>query len=404
MTRFLALLLALSLVIAPTAVFAHDGEMPVVFCGDLDDETCDLLHESQEVMLEVASYVGNSEISFSLQNVPGVPLKDASVTINAAQVTYLDPDYAAEMRDMMMGAKEAMQDDMKGFIEDYFAMTADLYNRLSFDIQMDIALSDDIAEFLSNESGLDIPTELSLDMVLLDGVMYMNLDDIASALPEAGVPEGWIGMEIAKLMEEQMATSLDNMDSKEMQSQMASMSVALGMLNAGSDEAIQEALNDIVIMERLEDGEVDGTEVAQVQGTVDFAALLTNETILGMIFDAIEASGQDVSQLDGMNPEEVAGMLQLVAPMITQGIEWSQTQIIGLDDGLLYGQAIEMNWDMASVLQLAAMGMGGGRPAKRAKDKPTFQLSAMLTQSDFDDAPEIVAPEDATIIPLDELQ
>lgn len=404
MTRFLALLLALSLVIAPTAVFAHDGEMPVVFCGDLDDETCDLLHESQEVMLEVASYVGNSEISFSLQNVPGVPLKDASVTINAAQVTYLDPDYAAEMRDMMMGAKEAMQDDMKGFIEDYFAMTADLYNRLSFDIQMDIALSDDIAEFLSNESGLDIPTELSLDMVLLDGVMYMNLDDIASALPEAGVPEGWIGMEIAKLMEEQMATSLDNMDSKEMQSQMASMSVALGMLNAGSDEAIQEALNDIVIMERLEDGEVDGTEVAQVQGTVDFAALLTNETILGMIFDAIEASGQDVSQLDGMNPEEVAGMLQLVAPMITQGIEWSQTQMIGLDDGLLYGQAIEMNWDMASVLQLAAMGMGGGRPAKRAKDKPTFQLSAMLTQSDFDDAPEIVAPEDATIIPLDELQ
>ena len=405
MKRVLSLLLVCLIVLSPTAVFAQsDSTMPVI-CGDLDEETCDLLHQSQAAMKEVASSVQNTEFQLSLQNAPQFPVQDASVDVNVAQVTYIDTEYMKEVEEMMLGASEAMADDMEGFMKDYMAAIAGVYSHLSLDMEMDIELSEEIAEFASDQAGFDVPTNLATDIRLVDGILYINLDDISSAMPDLGIPTGWFGVEIAALMEEQMAKAAEEManPSEEMQAQMASMMMGMSFANMGQNEELVDALNQIVVMERMDDTEVNGTAVAEVVGVVDFTALLTNETILNLVFELIKSSGQDIPELDSMDPAEVAGMLQLVAPMLTQGLDWTQTQHIGLEDGLVYGTAIDMTWDMSSVLQLAAVGMGG-KPAKRSKDKTVFEMHVASESSDFNDAPEISAPEEVMIIPLSELE
>lgn len=404
MKRILSLVFVLLLVLSPTAVFAQSDSMMPVFCGNLDEETCDLLNQSQAAMKEVASSVNNAEVQISLQNVPDFPIADASADMNLKQIFYIDTDYVKGLEEMMMGASEAMADDMEGFMKDYMMEVAGLYSHMSFDMELDIQLSDEIAEFASAQAGFDIPANLTTDMRLVDGVMYINLDDLSSALPDLGIPGGWYGIEIAQLMEEQMAKAADEMQnpSEEAQAQMMGMMMGMSFANVGQNEELMNALNDIVFMERLDDTEVNGTEVAQIVGDVDFNALLTNETVLNFIFDLLKNSGQEIPELDSMDPAEIAGMLQLVAPMLTQGMSWTQTQLIGLDDAYVYGSSVDMTWDMSSVLQLAAMG-SGGRPVRRA-EKTTFELHADAESSDFNDAPEITAPEDAMIIPLSELE
>ena len=150
MKRVLSLLLVCLIVLSPTAVFAQsDSTMPVI-CGDLDEETCDLLHQSQAAMKEVASSVQNTEFQLSMQNAPEFPVKDASVDLNVAQVTYIDTEYMKEVEEMMLGASEAMADDMEGFMEDYMAAIAGVYSHLSLDMEMDIELSEEIAQFASD--------------------------------------------------------------------------------------------------------------------------------------------------------------------------------------------------------------------------------------------------------------
>lgn len=405
MKRILSLLLVLSLLLLPTTVFAQDKDAPFVFCGDLDEETCDLLHQSQAAMKEVASSVQEAQIDLSLQNVPNFPVKDASVQVDMTNVIYVDPAYMQELEDMMTNASEAMADDMHGFMQDYMMKSAGLYSRMSLDTQLDIQLSEEIADFATSQAGFEMPTDLTTDIRLVDGILYINLDDISSALPDLGIPTGWYGIEIARLMEEQMSTAMAELEnpSEQTQAQMAGMMVGMSLANIGKNEALQDALNQIVIMDRLDDGDVNGVEVAQIESIIDFNALLTNETVLALVFDLLKNSGQDIPELDNMDPAEVAGMLQLVAPMLTQGLDLVAVQQIGLDDGYVYGSAIDMTWDMSSVIQLAAMG-SGGRPARRSRDKTIFELHTSSQGSDFNDAPEIVAPEDAMIIPLESLQ
>ncbi|MFN8442675.1 MAG: hypothetical protein U0175_18010 [Caldilineaceae bacterium] len=404
MKRILILFLVLLMALAPTAVFAQSDETPYVFCGDLDQESCDLLHQSQEAMKEVSSSVQNSEIQLSLQNVPNFPIKDASGKINLDTNFYVDTAFMQEMQDMMKNASESMADDMEGFMKDYMDKVAGVYSHMSFDMGMDIQLSDEVSEYLSSQAGIDIPSDLTIEIRLVDGVMYINLDDISSALPDLNIPTGWYGIDIATLMETQMASAMDQMSnpSEQTQAQMAGMMMGMSLANLSENKDLQDALKNIVILERLDDSEVDGVPVAEIQSTIDFNALLTNETILNMVFEMLKNSGQDIPQLDSTSPAEVAGMLQLVAPMLTQGLDWVQTAQIGLDDGYVYGQTMDMNWDMSSVIQLAAMG-SGARPA-RSKEKTTFEMHVTNNASDFNDAPEISAPEDAVLIPLDAMQ
>lgn len=404
MKRILILFLVLMMALAPTAVFAQSDEAPYVFCGDLDQESCDLLHQSQEAMKEVSSSVQNTEIQLSLQNVPTSPIKDASGQINLDTTSYVDTAFMQEMQDMMMNASASMADDMEGFMKDYMDKVVGVYSHISFDMGVDVQLSDEVAKYLSSQAGFDIPSDLTTEVRLVDGVMYINLDDISSALPDLNIPTGWYGIEIAKLMETQMASAMDQMSnpSEQTKAQMTGMMMGMSLANLSENKDLQDALKNIVILERLDDGKVEDVPVAEIQSTIDFNALLTNETILNMVFDILKNSGQDIPQLDSTSPAEVAGMLQLVAPMLTQGLDLVQTSQIGLDDGYVYGQTMDMNWDMTSVIQLAAMG-SGVRPA-RTKAKTTFEMHVANNVSDFNDAPEISAPEDAVIIPLDSMQ
>lgn len=404
MKRILILFLVFTMLLSPTAVFAQASDTPYVFCGDLDTETCDLLHQSQAAMKEVSSSVQSSEIQLSLQNVPNSPIQDASGQLNLDTTLYVDTQYMQQVEDMMKNASTSMADDMEAFMKDYMDTVAGIYSHMSFDIGMDLQLSDEVVQYLSSQAGFDLPSELTTEIRLVDGVMYINLDDVSSSLPDLNIPTGWFGVEIAKLMEAQLASAADQManPSAETQAQMAGMMMGMSFADLSGNEDLQNALGDILMLERLDDSEVDGVPVAEVQTTVDFNALLTNETILNMVFEILKNSGQDIPELNSTNPAEVAGMLQLVAPMLTQGLDWVQTQQIGLDDGYVYGSTMKMNWNLSSLLQLVAMS-SGARPA-RSQNQTTFEMNVTNNASDFNDAPEITAPEDAMIIPLEAMQ
>jgi hypothetical protein len=403
--RILLMLLVVMLALAPTAVFAH-SEMPPVFCGDLSEKDCDLLKESQAVMMEVTEQTSTGNMIIRLANIPGSPVKDAAVSIDINLISQVDPEMNKRAQEFVHNAADALAEDMQGFMQDYTDFVVDIYNSMGLDMELTIELSDELAAFASEQAGIELPNIFNLDVRLLDGFLYFNLSDIASSLPDLGIPEGWMGLDFVSLLEQEMASSTNMLESsgEDAQAMMAGLNIGLAFSGLNNNEELLDMFNDFVSMERLPDGRVGNTRVAEVQGTVDFAAMFSNSTLIDLIMTQIEASGASQElDMEGMNPEELVGMLQLVAPMVTQGMEWTQIQRIGIDDGYLYGSEVAMNWDMSAVLQLAAMGQGQTTKRPKANERPTFELSVVSENSDFDDAPDIEAPEDAQLIPLEAL-
>jgi len=75
---------------------------------------------------------------------------------------------------------------------------------------------------------------------------------------------------------------------------------------------------------------------------------------------------------------------------------------IGLDDNYVYRTETHFNWDLKSIMGIAAMAQGGQKSAM-PKTAPELNFDVETDYMDFNKAPTIEKPEDAVIIPLDQM-
>lgn len=389
--KWFLLCLALFLIVAPTgSAFAQD-ENPYVTCGDLAAEDCDIVRAASEAMQGLSSYSSTVDFDIALTDLPSLPA-DISFSFASDGTFALDPEITTALMEMqLMGADELAEN-----MPQMFETLADLYFTLGFDMVVDVSVSEDLAALIGQSAGTQIPDAITLAMRMTEGYFYLNLDELAAVMPEAEGMQGWIGFDIGTLMSDSLQAAAEQLEAGGEAAQAMGSAAAMTM----QQQALMTAAKDYVTVTRLEDSEVDGTPVAQFQYDFDAAGFIGSPEFNSFLTEqlkAMAATNPDAAA-SGLTPENidmVSAMLPMMGPMLLSGLTWQTTTSIGLEDNFQYGSESHIAWDLSGVLRLAQMPSSG---------QPMFELHMTSANSDFDSAPAIEAPEDATIIPLEQLQ
>jgi hypothetical protein len=350
------------------------AQMSPVVCGDLAEADCEILQQNHQAMLGLESSAFSLNADFTLANIPDMP---NNVTFSMSGSGAVSGDTSAlvmspDMTMTMMSDPEAYADFMTTLFE-------------AVDVEMSIVLN--LPPELVEETNGDVPARIPLDIVLVDGVGYMNFSTLRDAVGEAGesFPEGWYGIDISGLVGEALAMS----------DAMGSMS-GMDMMDpeAFAQFSDPEFLSNFMRVERLDDTTAaDGSAVASFHTEVDYQALMSDPAMQDLIMQSVQAQGEEISEAD---MAEISAMMS----QMFQGLTLDIFTTIGLDDFYTRSTQVTMNFDMESIVMLMGPEMGDDMPEGPA---PVLMFNLNITQSDFNSVETITAPENATVIPLESL-
>jgi hypothetical protein len=331
------MLMVLALVAFGGSAMAQD---PV--CGSLTGADCDVLTQAAAAQAELSS----ATFTFTLDIAVGeqaIPLTgDGSYSFDPAVKAELEAIDPATLQTDPTAALNVLGTALKGF---------------------DGSL---------NINAMGLPLEL----ILVDGVGYLNFEALAPMLggAQAGVPAGWAGLDLNGAVE-MMAPMLQGMDMSEMQTQ----------VDPAQQDALMAAVSNNVTVVRGED--VDGQAV--FVSTFDFGGLLQDEAFLGLVM-AQAAPGQELTE------EQLAQMNEMLSAM-GNGINISFTQTIDLTTYYTTGVSFDFDLDGAT-LAAAAASVG-------EETGPVDDISIVLDLdfADFNAAPALSAPAGAQVSTIQEL-
>jgi len=370
----LSLILALFLLLVLTVIGPTTAQdmMGYTYCGDLPQADCDLLMASAEAMKGVHSSTIDFNMNFQISDVPDMPFENLALGLAANGAFAIDP----ALMDMM----SSMQADPMQFADPQagMALVGDLIEGISGDFTITINLPPELAAMGGPDA--NIPETLSFDFRMVDGVAYVNLDQIAEAIPDADVPPGWMGADISSLFA-QMSDM--GMDSAAMLDQEAMAEYMQSIMNP-------ETMSAFLTIERVDDGEAMGQTLAVFKTTFDFAAFIQSDAYQNFLNAQMELAMGDaeVSAEDQAEIDEVMGMMMGAM----EGIVFEQTTAVGLDDHYVHETTLFMSWDLGSFISAI-------EPEADASEA-LLTIDASAHVSDFNSDVTVAVPEDATLIPL----
>jgi hypothetical protein len=388
----LVLLLVALMVFSAAPVFAQT--MPEPFCGQLSEDDCTLLKESQTAQMGLSSYTSSVDATTTVAGLPGLPADELTFNWTQDATLFLDPDVTSQMMELQSAGPEAIMKNM----DDFKTITVDFYKTLGVDATVDFTMPAEIAGILSAQAGMKVPEELNLHVILKDGFAYIATEGLAfldPSLPDMGE---WLGVDLAGAVEMGLDQSMNSSDPAQQQAMMQSLGIS-SMLNS---EQVRSLVEDFVLVNRLDDAQVDDTDVAVFEHGFDFAGFLASPGFWQLIednLDTINAMSQTPVTAEELQQARMA--LTFLGPALLQGLELKATNSIGLEDYYNYAQSVDFNWDLSGLLQMAAS--TGAIPAGGPTDA-SVSLLIDATNADFDAAPEIEAPADAIIVPLNGAQ
>lgn len=390
--KYFSLFLVLIMILA-TFGTAFAQEPP--FCGDLAEEDCALLQSSQAAMLGVSDYQSANTMVVSVAGLPGLPAEVTEVGLALNAAWSADEAGLAAIAELAsipqsdMALATVQQPDL------LIAMAAGIDAAMTANMEM----TPELAQMLTAQaSGVPVPDALTLDMVLLDGVFYIDLSPLASY----GAYDGWVGMPLTDYLvavkdtgyfEERAA----QMDPATLAQTDPATALTLAIQNALLDPKLYESA---LTVERSDDVDMDGATAAVFVTTFDAATWLTSPefaALMKSIVDSGAVSGADAAQLD-----QAMQMLPMFAPMLFQGLSVQEAKAVGVDNSYLYGTSFNLMWDMASLIQMAAM--SGQLPEGLDPNAATaIQIRTEGMNSDFGNAQEITAPADAAMFTVEQM-
>lgn len=397
----LTIVLLLSFLLVPAAAFAQDDECT----GPLDLDS-GLLADSREAMMALTSYATEAGVDISLTDAPSLPSELAfNMLINGEFA--IDPDLTERMQ-ALQGMDPA---EMEENVEEILGLIVELYQTIAFNMEMDLGFSTDLANLIAVNSGLPsgfLPSSISLPTRMSEGFFYFNVDDIAENFDVPPGVEGWFGMDYGTLMADAIDQAMVQMEEGAAAGGVAEMATSMG---AGM--AMQEAIKQYASAEAIGVSELDGVEVCEVQTTYDIAGFLSDPAFISMITEQMKmqmAMQEEMGMPEGEMPmteadiDMVADMVPMLAPMLLSGLIAETTSYIGLEDALVYSSATDIDWDMGSLLSMAAAMMEPGSAPAEMSAAPVFSMSVTQENSAFDEPFEVVTPDPVQIIPLDQLE
>jgi hypothetical protein len=322
------------------------------FCGDLSQSDCQILRDSAAAMQALESTTFHLVADMSVTNVPNMPFDALTFRLTG------DGSFAADVAQFQMPDLTSLE----GMT--FFQLQADLLRSVSADSTLTLELPANLTELLSTEE-LTIPDTISLDLRMVDGVAYLNLDEIAQLAPS--VPQGWVGFDLAEFYDGVLPTMLEDASN-------ASFDVVSLTLELMKPENMMR----FVTIERLPDRVLVEQDMAVFQTSIDYAAMLDIPAFRDMLTGAL-------GEADEVNVEESLAAIRAMYEGMTLVI----VKCIGIEDKLVHSTEVQMAWDLAAFAETT------GEEAA-----PQFAFNLLVAQEEFNTAAEVVAPEDATMLPL----
>lgn len=400
-SKVLSLLLVLVLLLATFSTALAQTEP---FCGDLDEADCALLTTATENMMDVASYTAEAEYRAQLVGIPGLPLSEASVDVMVGGAFAYDDAALAAAQQLGMATS---QEDIAALMSDSPELFVDFYNGWSFDAQIDVAISEDLAAALSADAGVAIPTALAVPLILKDGILYVDVTELAPLMEGGEGMEGWIGFELGRVLEasveqgvfEQAAASMDP-EAMAMAGgeDAATVAALMGLQAALSDP---KAFEQFQTIERADDEDVNGMPVAVFVTTFDVLSFISSPQFVDLIMGLADSGALGADAPTTADIEQGMQMLGLMGPMLFQGLTSESTTMASIDEpNYIVGQSSLFSWDLAGLLQMAAM--SGAVPAdEMPTGESKIEISTSVMNADFNEPQEIEAPADAQIVPAE---
>ncbi len=388
-----AILAALMPLLLAAPAFAQDpAPMPGVICGDLSADDCALLEESAMAARDLTSYAMNMSMDFSMGGIPDLPVDPIAFSILFDGRFVLDETSQAVIQRMEELQRVDGQIDMSALAEEMPALVVDLYRGMNFDMTMTYNLPAELADLISQDSEVAMPQEMIFDVRLIDGMMYINLADLRTLIPEGddSLTADWMGMDYIGLLEMQLAQAGMGQDS-------SFTSGAMGGLLAAQ---IMQDMQQFVSVERLDDVDLSDQQGAVFAYTADVAGFLASDTFLELMRSVTAAMGDEAPSATEV--EQAAQAISFTAPMIFRDLNVETSSTIGLDDKLTHATTFDFSWDLAALVQLAAMG-DPELAASLGDAGPLIAFNIILDMSDFNDEMIFEVPEDVQMIPLEQM-
>jgi hypothetical protein len=396
MKKFVWLFLAMLLAVIPVgSVFAQDA--PPVLCGELDDESCMILEAAAVADDDVTSGAYDFDIDFELAGIPGMPVEQIAFNWVQEAVYVFDPD----LEDVMMTYMEDLDADSMGDVAVLSDMLNMMINGADTEQAFEITLTDDTASLLSSEMDMPIPTTLGLHYALIDGIIYVNISELANYVPElAGLPiQGWVGTELAPLLDVVLAQAAADPNA------MASMgpvgaALAGGAAGSSMDSDQLAVIEPFVDVERLQDDEIDGDTVAVFSTVFDFIEFATSDIFIDYVAaQSAMAEQMGMGSVSDADLAEMEEMMPMVAPMLFGGLDYEAQQAISLESDYTLVTDVVMDWDLSTLMTMA----GSDGQSAMSDSEAVFNFSMLTNSYDQNEVDSIPAPQGAFVLPAEML-
>ncbi len=360
-----------------TAGFAQAQDTPAPFCGNLSAGDCAIVTDSAQAMRELESAAFHFNMDMSVGDFPGTEPSSISFRLSGQGAYAIEP---GTLTAITLSPSELMQN-----FSQLSQMTEQTLQGISGDATLLLFFPQEMIQSAS-KSGTHLPSKVGLSLRLVDGIGYINLDKLAELDTSGGLPHGWIGIDLVDFFHRAMEQS-------DLSSSLTMPGLDPEMMNTFTDP---DFLGQFISIERLDDAEVDGQTAGVFKTSIDLGALYSSEEYQSLLRQQLEAlEGADFSD------EELQNIMEMYATLY-DGFVIDMTQTIGLDDQYVHAMDIAFDWTIDFGEALA--GIAGSDSDANVTSQPihlTFGFQGELSQ--FNHAPAITAPENAHIIPTDEL-
>jgi len=373
-TRIAVLLTAL---LALVFAFPANAQMTTnIACGDLAEADCEILTSSE--IAPSATFTGEGTL---VVTVAGTPY-EATLGLDGSYIT--DQALAAEYTAMQDMTPQEVMETMYADTESFVTFITDFFQLVDSEMTLGVSVPATLTQ--------GMPSEYDIPLYLVDGAAYADLAAFSELDPSLS---GVYGIDLVALY-----TDLFNdPEMAEVFDMVFEMNDGEGM-NAMTEFADPEFVNEFTTIERLEDTTVNGAQAAVFETNIDYGALFTSDAMREMMREQMAAQQEMMAEADpeaaeAMDEVDVDDIMDLYAALL-EDATFITTSTIGLDDGYTYATDVMFTLDVDPTTldsELATeMGLSGIPPIN-------VDFALNLSQSGFGDVAEITLPEGAQTLP-----
>ncbi|MCB0084853.1 MAG: hypothetical protein KDE47_28130 [Caldilineaceae bacterium] len=405
--RLCVLLVVVAMVTMQSRPLFAQAELPRVICDQLADEDCVLLRRSRQAMNAVTTAHTHLQTLFQLADMPSIAVNGEAVEIPALAVEVdVESAYSFDER-----TAEQLQ-TLVGIDQNAMALAAmvapdsilQLFAGLTAETQIRIRVSEAVQQWLSAESGQTFPAEIHLHVLVVENMLYIELQSIAAAIGSLAPPAVWGVVDLADLWA-MPAADAENLRPATV------MAFVVGILMARNDEQLvayyedlqklraldrQLAPGRIIRVERGDDQTINGITVNSFTTKVDVRQLATwVATLVQKMLDSV-----------GQEPEPEVTVALTMGLSILTGVESTIVAYIEPATARVHRQESALVWDFTPFMAMASLLADQGGSDFQIESEPgTTPQLILRAETDYDYATPVIvdSPEDLIPVPLAEV-